>query len=114
MKKSNTKTRFLVAAVATVGLLGLAGLGTAGAATQGRRAPAHVSTKSSFTIGYSQSWTGNAFRKEQDADFVAVANGWIKSGKIAGYDLLDAEQQREHAGDTDRRPDPEARESDYH
>jgi ribose transport system substrate-binding protein len=88
--RTKTSTRFIVAGVAAVSLLGLAGLGTAGAATQGRRAPAHVSTKSSIVIGYSQSWTGNAFRKEQDADFVAVASAWVKSGKIAGYDLLDA------------------------
>jgi ribose transport system substrate-binding protein len=77
--------RYLFAVAALVAAVGAVGLSPVGGS-----AKALASTKSSFTIGYSQAWTGNTFRKQNDANFVKVMKAAEKSGQLASYTLLDA------------------------
>jgi ribose transport system substrate-binding protein len=71
-------------ALALGSVLALAGCG---AATSPASSGSHGSK---IIIGFSQSYTGNSYRKELDRDFVAVAKKMEARGEIAGYDFLDA------------------------
>ncbi len=62
----------------------LAGCGTSSST------PTASTHSKKVVIGFSQSYTGNSYRKAEDAAFFSVAKKMESSGQIASYDMLDA------------------------
>ncbi len=77
-------------AMVASGALAVVMLAGCGRSASGASSPSAAKAKSKIVIGFSQSYTGNQYRKAEDSDFMAVAHQLEKQGKISGVDFLNA------------------------